>query len=117
MRFQDEIVSAVQVASGGGCLRLLHELIDLVFHVLLAGAELASFDFLQVFFGRNSKLFRRAFMFGGRAACELDRRFVRSSVADNFLGRWTGLRGGGSFPELGAGAAVVQFDVLAFLRW
>jgi hypothetical protein len=88
MGFPGEVVGAVKVTGGYGGFGLLHELLDLVHHILLAGAELKSGDLLQVFLGRGAEFFSGALL-GGLlsfgAACELLDGLARPSVADDFL--------------------------------
>ena len=50
MGLQRESVAALHVSYSYCCFGLLHELLDLIDHFLLAGVELAAFNFLQIVF-------------------------------------------------------------------
>lgn len=88
MSFLGKVVGAVKITGGDGSFGLFHELLDLVHHILLAGAELKSGDLLQVLLGRGGEFFGRVLL-GGLlsfgAACELLGGLARPSVANNFL--------------------------------
>jgi hypothetical protein len=88
MGFPGKVVGAVKVTGSYGCFGLFHELLNVVHHILLAGAELKSGDLFQVFLGRGGEFFGGVLLgillsFG--AACELLDRFARPSIANNFL--------------------------------
>lgn len=95
MSFPGKVVGAVKVASGDGCFGLSDVLLDLVHHILLAGAELKSGDLLQVFFGRGGEFCGGVFLGSISTARELLDGLARPSVADNFLLRRAGFQGCG----------------------
>ena len=80
LRFHGETATPLEIPFGDGRFRLVHELFDLAHHILLARIELASFDFLQIFFGRGSQLLgREALLRGLLFGCvmsEFNRRLI-----------------------------------------
>jgi len=68
MGLDGEIVAAVGVSSGDGAFRLIEELADLRYQLLLARGESLACDLIQIFFGGTGELFGGALiggLFGG----------------------------------------------------
>ena len=96
MSLPGQIVATLKIAGRNGGLRLIHKLLYLTDHILLAGRQLASRKLLEVIFGSGRKLFGGTLLRRWIAICtpqQLNRRLVGTSVADNFFRRRTRLRG------------------------
>ena len=94
MSFLGEVVAAGRVASGDGSFGLVHELFDLIDHILLVRGERASGELFQVLFSSGGELGGGTLLrglIGSGAANQLNAGFVGSAVMNNFFGGRTGM--------------------------
>jgi hypothetical protein len=91
LSFPGQGAGAVEISGICSVFRLIHELANLIDHVLLVRGELASSDFLQIFLGRSQHLIGSVPLvrrLARRAPSQLQAGVGGSSLAHDYFRGW-----------------------------